>query len=96
MLELSFGEVVVCVIVDLAQVYQLEIGDKIFPKDEEHSVCVGLPICVDIVQCLFLGWSEAPPKGFIIVAGSAFPLLVAPGVSQFDHSLGVVVDAELN
>lgn len=74
----------------------MEICDEVFPKDEEHAVGVSLPIRVDIVQCLFLGWGEASPKGFVIVTGSAFPLLVAPGVSQFDHSLRIVVDSELS
>ena len=95
-LELSLSEVVVGVVVDFAQINQLEICDKILPKDKEHSVCVCLPACIDIIECLFLRRSETSPKGLIIVTCSAFPFLVAPGISQLYHPLRVVIHSQLN
>jgi hypothetical protein len=48
-LEGSFGKIVVGVIIDFTEIDELEIGDKVFPEDEENAISVGLSIRIDII-----------------------------------------------
>lgn len=96
MLEGSFSKVIMCVIVDFADIDQLEIGDEIFPKNEEDAISINLSIRINVIQILLLRRSQRCPEGFIIVTGSSFPFLVTPRISEFYHPLWVIIDAELN
>lgn len=49
MLERSLEEVVIGVVVDLADIHQLEIRHEVLPKDEEDTIGVGLALCVLVI-----------------------------------------------
>lgn len=38
MLERCLYKIIVGIIVDFTDIYQLEIGEEVFPKDEEYSI----------------------------------------------------------
>lgn len=58
MLERSLEEVVIGVVVDLADIHQLEVSHEVLPKDEEDTIGVGLAFCVLIIQLLLVGWRD--------------------------------------
>ena len=52
MLEVGFQEVVMRVIVDFADINELEIFEEVLPHDKENPIFLGIPLGVLILQSL--------------------------------------------
>lgn len=71
----KFLIVVVGLVIDLADVDDLEILQKVLPKNEEKPV-----IFLIIPQSFLIGTRNIIPKLFVAVRAPPSPLLLAPGV----------------
>ena len=79
------------VVVDLANVNQLEVLQKLLPGNEEDPVLLFLSAGVLVVQQLLVSRTNLVPEVQVVVTGPSLPLLVAPRIPQLDQSIRLII-----
>jgi hypothetical protein len=85
-----------CVIVEFADIDEGEIFEKVFPNYKENSVFVLFSRHVFVMEQLFVGGTDLIPEIEVVVRSTAFPLLVAPGITKFNEAHRLIVYTKLN
>ncbi len=85
-----------CVIIEFANIDEGEIFEKVLPNYKENSVFVLFSRHVFVMEQLFVGGADLIPEIEVVVRSTAFPLLVAPGITKFNEAHRLIVYTKLN
>jgi hypothetical protein len=86
-----FFVVIASLVIDLADVDDLEILQKVLPQNEEKSV-----IFLIVPQSFLVRTRNTIPKLLIAVRGASIPLLFAPGVPDLQKFFRFIEGLDLN